>query len=229
MYLLLIHSVLVIVLMKTDFIFQVRTKLGHKVTVPELTYNYKNMLAYHQRIDKNIPDKSIVFIGDSMIQGLAVSAISPQAVNFGIGQDTTLGVINRIPLYTSLERSKLIIFAVGVNDLGRRSNKQIIENYRHIINIIPNQTPVLFSAVLPVHSKDLSINKRIHGLNKHLKDLCQERDDIYFLDISNHIINSDGSLDVKYHIGDGLHLNELGNTIWIDKLKKYINIIRAKN
>jgi len=224
-YIFLVHIILVILIIKSDYIFQLKSKLGIKNIDPELTYIYKNTLTFHQRVDKNIPKKSIYFIGDSMVQGLAVTAIIDNAINFGIGQDTTLGVINRIPLYTSLKYAKLIVIAIGVNDLVSRNNQQIINNYKHIIRIIPKNVPVLFSSVLPVKRKDLSINSRIGRLNKRLKIICSKADRTYFLDISSLIEDSQGNLDNKYHIGDGLHLNKLGNQLWIDQIKNKISKI----
>ena len=57
------------------------------------------MVKYHSRMDGSIPDNSILFIGDSITQSLCVSAVADNSVNLGIGGDTTLDVINRLPKY----------------------------------------------------------------------------------------------------------------------------------
>lgn len=230
-YLLLVHVFVGIAILKTDIIFRFQVMFGNEVTGVELTPHYHTMLAFHKRVDKNIPDKSIIFIGDSIVQGLAVTAVSPKSVNFGIGQDTTAGVLKRIPFYHSILRSKMIIIGIGVNDLKRRDNDKIVSNYLRIINLIPNNIQILFSAVLPVDevaSNRIGINDRIRKLNDSLNNICGSSQRLHFLDISKHIIDANGNLSKDYHIGDGVHLNGLGNRIWISKLKTYSQEITEK-
>ena len=151
--------------------------------------------------------------------------MTPLAVNFGIAGDTTLGVLNRISDYHSISGSKIIVVAIGYNDLLRRNNDQIIANYKKIIDLIPEKIPILFSAVLPVDELLVQReggNARILELNASLNDLCSRSGRTYYLDISSIIADPDGNLIDIYHIGDGLHLSELGNDVWITKLKEMI-------
>ena len=98
------------------------------------------MLGYHKRMDGNIPDDSTIFIGDSLTQSLAVSAISPRSVNYGIGNDTLIGVLKRIGEYKSIYRSSMIVIAVGINDLKIGKNiEEILYNYEAIIKKIPHK------------------------------------------------------------------------------------------
>jgi lysophospholipase L1-like esterase len=217
----------VISIVKTDIIYQFQEKLGYKSINNELTPHYHTMLSFHKRIDKNIPDKSLIFIGDSITQGLAVIAVSPQSINYGIGQDTTTGVLKRIPYYRSILKSKAVVIAIGINDLKRRNNDEIINNYLKIVKLIPRNIPVLFSAILPVDevaSGRMGINKRVKELNNNLSEICNKNQRLHFLNISKLVINAYGNLSTDYHIGDGVHLNRFGNKIWIEKLKEYIKI-----
>ncbi|NOQ62894.1 MAG: GDSL family lipase [Methyloprofundus sp.] len=224
-YLVLIHLFIGIAILKTDIISRFQVKLGYEVISDEITPYYHTMLGFHRRIDKNIPDKSIIFIGDSLIQGLAVMAVSPQAINYGIGNDTTVGVLNRIPFYPSILKSKAVVIAIGINDLKRRGPDEILENYLEIVKLIPANIPILFSAVLPVDEvlRDRAgLNDSIKKLNDHLSDICRKSQRLHFLNISKLVINSRGNLSRSFHIGDGIHLNSLGNQIWISELKEYI-------
>ncbi len=228
LYLLFLHVFVGIVITKTDILAQVQYKLGYRVAKPELTPHYYRMLAYHKRVDKNILDKSIIFIGDSLTQGLAVSAISNKAVNFGIGQDTTVGVLNRIPFYRSIIKSKLVVIAIGINDFSRRNNTEILKNYLKMIDLIPENIPILFVAVLPINevaSGIIGINNRIKQLNAKLSNICKKSNRLHVLNMSKFILNNNGNLSPDYHIGDGLHLNSLGNKIWIIKLREFIQVI----
>lgn len=230
-YLLVAHIFIGVSVVKTDIISRFQIKLGYEVTRAELTPYYHTMLTFQQRIDKNVPDKSIIFIGDSITQGLAVTAVSPVSVNYGIGQDTTVGVLNRISFYHSIRRSKMVIIAIGVNDLKWRDNDEIMSNYQKIIDLISRDTPVLFSAILPVDevaSGRIGANDRIKALNDGLDDLCKRSQRLHFLDISKLIVDDFGNLLGDYHIGDGVHLNRLGNEIWISELKIYSQGITEK-
>lgn len=221
-YLMLIHIFIGVTILKTDIISRIQVKLGYEVIEDELTPHFHTMLAFHKRVDKHIPDNSVLFIGDSLTQGLAVSAIFPQSVNFGIGQDTSFGVITRLPHYSSIPRSKLVVIAIGVNDLSRRGNNEIIENYREIIGLIPEKIPILFSAILPINeiaSNRAGDNIRIERVNKVLKEICLNNHKLYFINTSKSFVDSKGNLSSGYHSGDGVHLNSLGNGIWISKLK----------
>ena len=229
-YLILIHVFVGVAVVKTDIVARFQAKLGYEVVKDELTSHFYTMLAFHRRIDKNLPAKSVLFIGDSITQGLAVSAVYPQSVNFGIGQDTTFGVVTRLPIYTSIPRSKLVVVAVGVNDLMRRQNDEIIENYRKIISLIPANVPILFSAIFPVDevaSELKGVNARINKINIRLGQLCSDNPRLYFINSSEFFVDANGGLAQDFHIGDGIHLNSIANGIWITKLNAMVKIITA--
>ena len=102
-------------------------------------------------IDPNVPSGSAIFIGDSITQGLCVSAVFTPSVNYGIGSDTTLGVLKRIPKYQSLNRASMVILEVGVNDLKRRKDEEILSNYSSILKLLPSHLSVIISGILPVN------------------------------------------------------------------------------
>jgi hypothetical protein len=163
-YLLLIHAFVVLVLLKSDFIGRVQTKFGlidlkprltdiyHETNLkPEAAEHYHTMTVYYSMMDSNIPDNAIIFIGDSLTQSLPVSAITPVGVNFGIGDDTSIAVIKRLKQYSSIRRAKIVIIAIGLNDLSIRGPNEVIKNYENIINSIPPNIEIVFNAVHPVN------------------------------------------------------------------------------
>lgn len=221
-YLMLIHVFVGVLIIKTDIISRIQVKLGYEVIEDELTPHYRTMLAFHKRVEENIPEDYVLFIGDSITQGLAVSAVYPQSVNFGIGQDTTFGVLSRLPHYSYISKSKLIVITIGVNDLRRRENSRIVDNFKNIIELIPEEIPVLFNAILPINenaSNRPGDNARIGEINAMLKEICLSNPRLFFVDTPKPLLDSKGNLSGSYHIGDGVHLNGLGNDIWIIKLK----------
>ena len=175
-------------------------------------------------MDGNVPDNAVIFIGDSITQGLCVSAIATPSVNYGIGSDTTVGVIRRIPFYKSIERASVVVLAVGINDMKHRSNKEILKNYRTIVDLIPKRTPVIFSAVLPLDMKAREkwqgrSQDRIERLNSSIEILSINKNNLYFVDAGPLLMDGNGNLSDVYHNGDGVHLNSKGYSIWNNVLR----------
>ena len=180
-YLICVHFVLLIVLVKSDFINKVLMKLD--IQQSEISRHYQIMTSFHQRIDKNTASESIIFIGDSHIQGLAVSAVAANAVNYGIGGDTSFGVMARLRVYKSLSSSKAVILAIGFNDFKYRSNAAIIDNVEQILTQLPNRTAVILCAISPVGKiKHAQYNQRISELNNSFKSLSLGFSNVSFLD-----------------------------------------------
>jgi lysophospholipase L1-like esterase len=223
LYIIIFHILLVTMLVKYGLVHINKMKLG--VESGEFTNHYRTMIAFHTRIDNNLQDGAVLFIGDSHIQGLAVSSIISNAVNYGIGNDTTLGVIQRLPIYKSLNSAKSVVLAIGFNDLSLRSNSEIADNVRMILNYIPTTTNIVLCAVMPIDDNiwdDKSLNIRIIQLNSMLEGISSELNNVSFLNINDYI-TIDSKLGPKYHIGDGVHLSKEGYDIWIHHLKRFLN------
>jgi hypothetical protein len=122
--------------------------LHQKEEQTEITDYLNRIFSYHIRMDGNIPDGAVIFIGDSLIQSLCVSAIACPSVNYGIGGDTTVGVLHRLPFYHSITRASVVVLSIGINDMKYRTNEEILSNYKIIINKIPHKVRIIFSALL---------------------------------------------------------------------------------
>ena len=244
-YLLLIHVFIFLVLLKSNFIERVRDKFGiinseqeiaeicHETNCgPELARNYLDAIAYQSMMDSHIPDNAIIFIGDSLTQSLPVATITPLGINFGITNDTSLGVFKRLNQYSSIRRSKIVIFEIGLNDLSTRDPDEVIKNYEDIINYIPKNIEIIFNAVHPVnedfYKNHGESNERIDQLNRGLKHVCSKYPNVHFLSIATLLKDKNGNLSNEYHIGDGVHLNYYGYEIWIKELKIKIEELSKK-
>lgn len=216
-YLLAIHVLLIAFLVNSSTV----KRLVFNTSPNELTPHYFKMRSFHQRIDQNLTGDHNIFIGDSLIQGLAVSEIDDKSVNYGIGNDTTYGVISRIRDYKSIAYAKNIIFSIGHNDIRQREQHDIVENYKAIIETIPRNKNIIICAVFLVDESlplNKITNKDINKLNVKLQKMALKYPNVRYLD-SNNYLGLNGSLSPLYHIGDGIHLNKKGNDIWIRELK----------
>lgn len=228
-YLVLLHLFLGLILAKTDFISRVERKFYPPTAdTPELTAHFYRMLKYHKRMDGNVQNGTVVFIGDSISQGLCVSAVAPLSVNFGIGSDTTVGVLKRLPEYKSLKLAGVVVFAIGLCDMTRfdRSNESILKNYEAIIKALPEKLPIVFSALLPVDADGRirlqGLNERIRLFNNKIEKLCAASPRLFFVNAGPLLADKDGNLSDAFYDSDGVHLNSKGNAIWISELRKIV-------
>ena len=64
--------------------------------------------------------------------------MTDRGVNYGIGGDTSLGLLNRLEYYNSLKKADKILVAIGINDfIFNRTSKEIIGNYAKIFELLP--------------------------------------------------------------------------------------------
>jgi lysophospholipase L1-like esterase len=211
-------------------LYRLKTKMG--LYDPMHSIQYQSLITMYQRVDKNVSSGSVIFIGDSLIQGLAVSEISPKAVNFGIGHDTTEGILKRLHHYQSIQRAKALIIAVGFNDLNKIDDHTLLANFDAILEGIDEHVAVYISALHPVDERLVQhsqiSNQRIQAINLQLAEKTKAKANIYFSSVYAKL-SKNGKLDSRYHIGDGIHLNKLGNELWIAQLRKDLEAFSSPN
>lgn len=230
-YTALLHFALAVILWKSDFLSNLQYRLGlaFPTLQSEITTYYHNLVSYHGRSVEIVPDDAAIFIGDSITQGLAVSAVYPLSVNYGIGGDTTVGILNRLPVYMpALERAKYILIAVGLNDSYYRSVDEAIANYTQILETLPQERRIVVSAILPIDAEaDVNrLSERVtwrREFNNKLKLLADEQELVTFVDSTAVLdTNGDERLDTSLYDDDGVHLNIEGNRIWAQSLRNAI-------
>lgn len=214
LYLVAIHILLVALLLKTTII---KGLFGKQF---EIDPHYRQMVAFHSRIDPNLNDGVNIFIGDSLIQGLAVSSVIPNAVNFGIGGDTSLGVLKRTLNYKSIYRAKRVIISVGHNDFKVKKKIKTINNLKLILDLIPKDIEVTICSIFLIDDdieKGIT-NFDIINLNTEIQKIALLYVNVSYLDTNDWAILN-GKLSPEFHIGDGVHLNKQGYNLWIKQLR----------
>lgn len=225
LYIVLLHLLIALILLSPDLPNRIYLKLGIlKPSGIEMAAHYRKMSLYHSVIDENVPAGAVIFIGDSHIQMLSVSAVTDKSVNYGISGDTTHGILNRLPAYQSVKRSHAVVIAAGHNDIEQNVEaEEIIMNYKRIIGGIPDNIPILFNPVLPIDervgTRFAGMNSRIKSLNKSSRRLCGEFPNCYFLNFGEQLVDETGNLSINYHNGQGIHLNASGYSLWISYIK----------
>jgi lysophospholipase L1-like esterase len=191
----------------------------------KLDRHYYTMLSYHIRSVKMVPDDALIFIGDSLVLGLCVNAVSPLSINYGIGGDSSAGVLNRILYYyPAMESARGVVLSFGTNDHKSGSVADSLANIERILEIIPPDVPVMISSVIPVdESKQSHLEGRadfVAELNLGLRRIADQRDMVIFVDNDDTFdTDGDGRLDDGNHLGDGIHLNRVGSEKWAANLR----------
>jgi lysophospholipase L1-like esterase len=167
-------------------------------------------------LDGNKDDCSVIFIGDSRIEGGPFDDQDSGWCNYGIGGDVTWGVENRLSAVIDKQPDTVVI-QVGRNDLtvASRDVWTTFLIYRNIIDILVDRgIKVMVTSTLPDSEPSVVTNTMIHELNRLLAEYC-EGNAAVFVDLS-FALAPDGYL---IHTDDGVHSNSVGYVIFIDVVR----------
>lgn len=224
-YFCVLHAVVVFAVWKLPLTRSLFNQLidRNQTSQAEVSPFFHRMVGYHERSIPLVPNDAVIFFGNSITQSLCEIAVSSNSVNFGIGGDTTAGLLSRLPKYEdAIKRSRAVMIEIGINDLPIRDDDQILRNIENICNLLEGK-PTVVSSIMPVdpeypEAKQLS-NERITKLNAKLAERISHHPSVVFLDNSKYLdTNHDGKLDSDLHV-DGVHLNAKGNMRWVEALK----------
>jgi lysophospholipase L1-like esterase len=141
--------------------------------------------------------------------------------NFGIGGDTTQGVLWRMQ-NGELDgfKAKLIVLMLGTNNINRNPIDEIVDGDRLIVEEFKKRQPqakVLLLGIFP-RSADPANPYRasIKEINGKLAKLADNKQ-VFFMDIGERFLAADGALPTDI-MPDGLHPNLRGYRIWADAI-----------
>jgi hypothetical protein len=173
---------------------------------PDLGTLYIGLLQkYHRVADEQQPAGIVVFLGDSLTQGLAVDAVSPLAVNYGVAGAKSSDLVPAVRQLGSLKRARAVALMIGTNDVGRGVVDGIEGRLRAISASIP--VPVIWTEIPPHSGGDVS------AVNAAAAKVCAERPDCTFLRMGW------GAADMAT---DGVHLSPEGRARWIARLREVV-------
>lgn len=169
----------------------------------------------------------LLFLGDSITEGWGNNAVwkksyAPRnAVNFGIGGDTTQNVLWRIQ-HGELDglSPKAVVLMIGTNNFGLHGDKpeDVAKGVAAIVKTLREKRPasrILLLGVFPRDEKPgTGGRKKILELNAELAKIA----DVSYLDIGPKFLAPDGTLQ-KDVAPDFLHLSEKGYQIWADAIE----------
>lgn len=190
--------------------------------MPEVAPFQQAAVVQQMRRDRNLAAGAVVFFGGSHIMSLNVSRITPHGMNFGIGGDTTVGLLTRLPRYQSVGKARAVVVGIGFNDVKKRDAKAIVRNTREILDRIP--VPVVLCGLFPIvpdaahrSAETERHNAVIRDVNKALRDIC--KGDCVFVDPHPDLTGREPRLRDP----DGIHLDRTGYDIWTGLIAEKLN------
>lgn len=169
------------------------------------------------------PAGGIVFVGDSITEGGAWSELFPgsDALNRGIGGDTTADVLARLDQVRSLEPGTLFLM-IGINDLNKgMPQAETFANLERIFDKIDARLPatrVYVQSVLPTNSDwliDIDPDD-IAAINEKLIAESSARG-YEFIDLRAAFTSPEGELHPSLS-ADGIHLRGEGYALWRERI-----------
>lgn len=171
----------------------------------------------------------ILFIGDSLTECGDWDKLFPNKniINFGIADNKTSDILNRIDKIFDYKPSKIFIM-MGINDLGEdRLISEIIDDYQEVVRKLTqqwNNGELFLLGILPTDktrwSKTELTYENINVVNKLIGEIAKDYK-ATFINMTPYFIDSNNNLDSKLTT-DGLHLSSDGYKVWKNIIKDYI-------
>ena len=124
--------------------------------------------------------------------------------------------------------SKYALIMMGTNDLVGTSASSVAKKYKSYIEGIQKENPgvvIYIQSTTPRRGtkniKNLN-NEKIVELNKLMKSYADSKSNVFFIDISTPLKDSDGNMKKSYCSDGYVHLNMKGYKVWVDTVVDYV-------
>ncbi|WOI53463.1 GDSL-type esterase/lipase family protein [Parvularcula sp. LCG005] len=164
-------------------------------------------------------DGGVIFLGDSITEGADLPTLFPRVEtrNFGIGWDTTDGVLTRLSQLARHHPDRLFLL-IGTNDTGYdHGPDHIALNIIEIVHRLQRSLPETDIYVLSILPRETAGNMTILPANRLVAEAAQ-KEGFTFLNIAPAFAAEDGTM-LPELTGDGLHLNDEGYTVFSELLR----------
>ncbi|MDP5158193.1 MAG: GDSL-type esterase/lipase family protein [Flaviramulus sp.] len=169
----------------------------------------------------------IVFVGNSLTElggdwGKRMN--NPKIKNRGIGGDTTEGVLARLGELIYFKPRQIFIL-IGINDLFRddMTSEKVFNNILKIVNQIHDGSPktkIYVQTILPTTT--VKLKEKIQLTNTLLIN-SESTESYKLIPLHEHFATENDLMDMNFS-ADGVHLNENGYSIWVNKIISLIQL-----
>ncbi len=190
----------------------------------------KAILAWDNCLQKMGYDADIVFFGDSITRDSDFGKYfdEQKIVNLGLGSDTIVGMIDRIPMVVSVMPEKIFLMG-GINGLNDDNIDDCAKSYAELLDKLHSALPnaeIIVQSVLPIAFKNETANTNIchntsiEQFNEKIRAIASDRN-IDFIDLYS-LYYLDGEMNPAL-TRDGVHLHPEAYDLWADAIRPYID------
>lgn len=163
--------------------------------------------------------QKVVFAGDSTIsRGNWSSYFGIPIENDGVSGLESWQLVNTIEGYVASKPDKIFI-VIGGNNILNRHEGVLVGDISTIIDKIRRASPttnIIILSILPV--KDNFSNALIENYNNQIYSLCSGKS-VKFKSVYSLFKSSSTIINLKYFLGDGIHLNDAGYQLYADTIR----------
>jgi lysophospholipase L1-like esterase len=160
-----------------------------------------------------------VFVGDSLIEQFPVEELygCQKVLNRGIGQDTTMGLENRLERNINNIRIASCFIMIGRNDLKYRDAEETVERVDKLVKAIKARKKYFVS--IPVGVK-VEYAEGIMRVNNGIRERAK-RGGFEYIDVSKEFVNTNGEIERELFYDD-VHLTMSGYERISKILREYL-------
>jgi len=173
-------------------------------------------------------DEQVVFLGDSITEGLSIYGFFPETQIIGINSLNTILAEEQVVPVAKINPSKLFIL-LGINDIWEGDSvDEFIERYRGLISDIKGNTKdcnIYVESIFPVsefaiETNPVISNTIIDDANAKIKTMTKELG-VKYIDVNSVLKDEKGNLKGEYS-NDGVHIINYYYPIWTKILASYM-------
>ncbi|WP_295940794.1 GDSL-type esterase/lipase family protein [uncultured Alistipes sp.] len=194
-------------------------------------YNYQKRSLFEQL---PIRGNDIVFLGNSITDGCEWAELfnNRHIKNRGISADRSGWLLDRLDPIVNGHPKKLFLM-IGTNDLAAGiSAAEVAANVEKLLDRFAEESPwtkIYVQSIFPVNGVDPTCKHKNHWdkgaeiieTNKLFEALCEDRKNVFYVDVYSALVDERGLLDKQY-TNDGLHLMGEGYLAWKAVIEKLV-------
>ena len=165
----------------------------------------------HRQQDPQVPPGAVVFLGDSITQGLAAAAVASLSINYSISGQRSDQLLKSLEQYPSLSRASAVVLTIGTNDVVQGRVADLAQTYAEILRAVPAAVPVLMNTIPPIRGEHAegALRARAAAVEACARDARCRLVDLHAAALSH------GNALAE----DGVHLTESGYIAWAALLR----------
>ncbi len=174
------------------------------------------------------PKNAILFVGSSSFtRWTDVDSYFPgfEIINRGFGGSTLVDVVRYTYDIIIPYQPKQVVIYCGENDLAEGiPAEEVVRRFMTLYQMIKTNLPttfIHFVSLKPSPSRKALLPK-MKEVNLQVKTFIEKEKNAAFIDVFPHMLNGNGEIMTDIFVGDRLHMNAKGYSIWKKVLQPYL-------